>query len=167
MRFHVNACSFQYPNRLIAITISITTITSPVNAVMISVQFIIPPVPLCQLLCLFFRASLVGQTYFMVRVWLLVCVSMCVHNQISDRQVIFQTANAPGISGTGNARQIVCWPGLTHQPFPVLSCIKQIPLPGIHQTEKAWKLSCQRSVTKDIPLRWRTSSPLFQRENSL
>ncbi|ENU2135284.1 hypothetical protein ACE60T_005722 [Salmonella enterica] len=54
---------------------------------------------------------------------------MSVHNQLSDWQVIFQTANAPGISGTVNARQTVCWPGLTHQPFPVPSCIKQIPLP--------------------------------------
>lgn len=160
-------CSAQYPNRLIAITISITTITSPANAVMNSVQCIIPPVSSCQPLYSSFRTSLVSQTYFMAGVWLPECVSMSVHNQLSDWQVIFQTANAPGISGTVNARQIVCWPGLTHQPFPVPSCIKQIQLPGIRQTEKAWKLSCQRSATKDIPLRWRTSSPLFQRENSL
>ncbi|EKI3327188.1 hypothetical protein PEH87_005197 [Salmonella enterica] len=71
----------------------------------------------------------------MVRVWLLVCVSMCVRNQMSDWQVIFQTANAPGISGTGNARQIVCWPGLTHQPSPAPPGLKQIQLPGIRQPE--------------------------------
>ncbi|EDQ7409364.1 hypothetical protein O2268_005240 [Salmonella enterica] len=34
----------------------------------------------------------------MVRVWLLVCVSMCVRNQMSDWQVIFQTANAPAFT---------------------------------------------------------------------
>ncbi|EEN5935332.1 hypothetical protein OD305_004526 [Salmonella enterica] len=71
----------------------------------------------------------------MAGVWLPVYVSMSVHNQMSDWQVIFQTANAPGISGTGNARQTVCWPGLTHQLSPVPPGLKQIQLPGIRQPE--------------------------------
>lgn len=40
----IPACRFQYPNRLIAITSSITTNTSPADAVMISVRCIILPV---------------------------------------------------------------------------------------------------------------------------